>query len=413
METNTYLQFIHSGQLGTPVMGGATGAEGQILNVLDAALVTGCSPKTVGSVAIIDTDFLELTFGVSHGYEPLQFLLIGGAEDEALNGKHRILSKTDTKVVIAKGSVTSTLGTLTTKIAPLGWESMFGSTDPLKRAYRSKDLTSTRSVLYLDCELKGTGYGTNPLKKALFNVCEDMLELGVQINSFTKNYNDGSQTGKLHWFQSFNVAKQNTVSTKTTNWWVIGTEKFFYFLVAYNQGANAPDQFGIYLFGDLEKVSVLDQFNCVFSATEIDLSLTTSTTSSGHLNLGSYLNSTNLRGCYFISGIKGLMGLEKFDLVSMGEPSLPSGKNILNDLNPLTFNYCYSDVLVVRKNSKVDVGVLPFLKNILNNIQSSSTVPSFLLVGEFLILSIAGDSSNGQSGFVSLDLTPKNLGGEM
>ena len=74
--------WMHSGQLGAPQMNGAAGSNGQMLQVLDACLIDGFNPQTV-TIATKTATTVTLTFGVSHGYEVGQLILVSGATDAA------------------------------------------------------------------------------------------------------------------------------------------------------------------------------------------------------------------------------------------------------------------------------------------------------------------------------------------
>lgn len=370
-----YPQFFHSGQLNAPQMTGNEGAEGQILQVLDACLCTGFSPSTAVSVAI-EGEFVVLDFGVSHGYMKHQFIIISGALDAALNGKHRIVSVTGVTIKIAKGAITSTGGTVKTLLAPLDWENMFGTEDSMQRAYRSKDVTSTRTVLYLDCNLKAVGkyHATNPFKRAKFNACRDMVELGVQIDSYTDlhNPNNFSSTqrldGSLHWFQAtgaISLSSKNVDGSRP--WFILGDGKFFYFLAGFSAYHTTYPQHwnmrGIYFFGDLPKLSTADQFNCVFAVSEVDLPTTTIPPASGSANFYPYMGYATSTKAYFIKPITGIGGLERFNTSTSHFGGIfSSGRYGLRLNNPISFSLVFNDVVVRRSIENLFAGVLPWMK---------------------------------------------------
>lgn len=263
--------WMHSGQIGAPQMNGAAGSNGQMLQVLDACLIDGFNPQTVTVVTKTATT-VTLTFGVSHGYELSQIIEVSGATDAALNGQHRITHKTDTTITIDAVGVAVTTGTITTKVAPLEWESMFGSADPLKRAYRSLDTTSTQTVLYLDMTLPtGHGYNaTNPAKRAMVSICEDMTTLGVQINSYTDLENNyaTNPNGTFFWYQARDNSKTTAVNIATNRPWVIaGNGKIFYLFLewqSYRYTATSKLR-DLYVFGDADSLAgAQDNHNCMW-----------------------------------------------------------------------------------------------------------------------------------------------------
>lgn len=251
--------WMHSGQIGAPQMNGAAGSNGQMLQVLDGCLINGFNPQTV-TIATKTATTVTLTYGVSHGYELSQIIAVSGATDAALNGRHRVISKTATTVTIDAVDVAVTTGTITTKVAPLGWESIFGSADPLKRAYRSNDMQSSKTVLYLDMTLPaGHGYNTtNPAKRAMVSLCEDMTTLGVQINSYSDVENNYTvdPNGKLFWYQCRSNSKTSAVNeSENRSWVIIGNGKFFYFFNEWQFLRKNRNYRDFYAFGDMEYLS--------------------------------------------------------------------------------------------------------------------------------------------------------------
>lgn len=251
--------WMHSGQMGAPQMSGASGSNGQMLQVLDACLINGFNQQTATIVTKTETA-VTLTFGVSHGYELLQIIAVSGATDAALNGQHRVIAKTANTVTIDAVGVAVTTGTIATKLAPLGWQSIFGSADPLKRAYRSQDTQSSQTVLYLDMTIPaGSGYdASNPAKRAMVSLCENMTTLGVQINSYTdeKNRYDINANGRLFWYQSRGQFKNVPVSeTASQPWVVVGNGKIFYIFNEWGTTVPTPSpNRDFFAFGDADSL---------------------------------------------------------------------------------------------------------------------------------------------------------------
>lgn len=251
--------WMHSGQLGAPQMNGAAGSNGQMLQVLDACLIDGFNPQTV-TIATKTALTVTLTFGVSHGYELSQIIAVSGATDAVLNGNHRIASKTTNTVTIDAAGVAVTTGTIVTKVAPLGWQSIFGVTDPLKRAYRSNNMQSSKTVLYLDMTIPASsGYNAaNPVKRAMVDMCENMTALGTQINSYTSVFNNrpAIRNGKMFWYQCRDGAKNSPVTTTANRSWVIvGSDTCFYLFNDYRATDDGTTQRDTYFFGDMLEVS--------------------------------------------------------------------------------------------------------------------------------------------------------------
>lgn len=315
--------WMHSGQLGAPQMSGASGSNGQMLQVLDGCLINGFNPQTV-TIATKTATTVTLTFGVLHGYELSQIIEVSGATDAALNGKHRITHKTDTTITIDAVGVAVTTGAIKTKVAPLGWESIFGSIDPLKRAYRSNDMQSSKTVLYLDMTLPaGHGYNaTNPAKRAMVSLCEDMTTLGVQINSYsdTENNYATNVNGKLFWYQCRNNLKSGAVNeSENRNWVVIGNGKFFYFLNEWQFLKKNKIYRDFYAFGDMEYLSgEIGTGNCGWvGTTNVNDADTVNIASVGAVIGGDVTKSSEVSG-FMVTGVNGGGYMRPFVLVTNG-----------------------------------------------------------------------------------------------
>lgn len=326
--------WMHSGQLGAPQMNGARGSEGQLLSVLDAALVNGFNIQTVSSVSISGSK-VTLEFGVNHGFMPRQKISISGSDDPLLNGSHRVVDATINSVVIVVSGVSIATGVVKAKVAPLGFESLFGSTNPLKRAYRSTDLTSTRTVLYLDMALPDNhGYSSlDPVKRAMVTLCGDMQTLGIPINSYTASINnyDINVNGSMFWHQARDNSKTRaTTSSENSNWVIVGNSKYFYLFQRWQTtntttaGLLARD---FYAFGDVIPLSENDDYNCMWVGSLEPDGVSTTYFASNGSRIG---NSTSDSIGFFIKSYNGVANATNFSLTTglvgstfSGNPAYP------------------------------------------------------------------------------------------
>jgi len=307
--TDSNFTWMNAEQIGAPQMNGASNSNGQLLQVLDACLVDGFNSKTVVSISKTSTT-VTLGYGVTHGYVMGQLVEVSGANDATLNGKHKIIASTIDTITISASGVSQTTGVINTKVAPLGFESIFGSADPLKRAYRSKTVSTTRTVIYLDMTLPaGHGYNsTNPVKRATISLCEDMQSLGVQINSYTdaKNNFASNPNGSLFWYQCRNRRKTDAVSTSINSKWVIaGNSEYFYLFHEWQDyKSRGTDLRDIYAFGDTNSLSGFNDLNnclCVCAVNSNDAS------DLFHASTGSTIKgSTSTPVGVFIKDVNGL-----------------------------------------------------------------------------------------------------------
>lgn len=137
---------------GAPTLNNATGC---LIALLDACLVDGYGSKTLSSLVVASG---VATATVSTGHEFTNFgdtgvgpvVLVAGATPSELNGEKRINVTSATTFTfdatgVADGTAT---GTITAKMAPVGWEKVYSGTN--KAVYRPTDVTSNRMYLRVD-----------------------------------------------------------------------------------------------------------------------------------------------------------------------------------------------------------------------------------------------------------------------
>lgn len=263
--------WMHSGQLGATVLNALGSApNGRMLQMLDACLVDGFNIQTVSSVVINGSDIV-LTFGLPHGYALKQKITVSGSDDPLLNGSHRIISQTTDTVTLKISGVTNTAGIVNTKVSPLGFESVIGNTKPLIRGYRSKDPTSTKTILHLDMSYPaGAGYhSTSPARRAMVTACTGINEAGAPIGDYFAAVNNKPTNinGSLFWHEARMQAKTLLVnSTVPLSWVIVGNGKYFYYFPSWYPSDHQLRDF--YAFGDMDKLGVNDQHCCILKAGE-------------------------------------------------------------------------------------------------------------------------------------------------
>jgi hypothetical protein len=132
------------------------------------------------------------------------------------------------------------------KVAPLDWESVFGATEPLKRAYRSKSVNSLKRIIYLDMSLLTNHkyHTTSPAKRAMVSVCTDMTTLGDLSQSITTDTDTTAimPNGSLHWYQKRGISNTTAVPSTKSAWRLIGNGDFFYLLVGWSSYTGFDSQ---------------------------------------------------------------------------------------------------------------------------------------------------------------------------
>lgn len=230
--------WFSSSQNGSQQMMGHS--NGDMLKVLDDCLINGFNELPASSITLYDNN-LTIGFDGAHGFLKLQTVFISGADDPLLNGNHKIRSSTNTSIDLYVAGATVTTGTITVKVAPLGWQSIFGATDPLRRAYRSNSSNSLKRVLYIDMDKAGdgtygagTGYAAeNPALEARVSVCQDMQIMSEQIGPMTQTAHGtaGTNEGSLFWYQKREQQKVTAVKNTRTQWRIVGNAEFFYLII--------------------------------------------------------------------------------------------------------------------------------------------------------------------------------------
>jgi hypothetical protein len=125
--STTSVKFFTSSMTGAPVIAGNN--KGSLIALLDACLINGWGVRTLDSL-VVSGDVATATVASGHGYTQHQVILMAGATPAELNGEVRVISTTTTTftfaaVGVADGTAT---GTITSKVAPLGWTKPFSGT---------------------------------------------------------------------------------------------------------------------------------------------------------------------------------------------------------------------------------------------------------------------------------------------
>lgn len=272
--TPSDVQYFTSEQLDAPQMRGRV--NGDLLSVLDACLLTGWGSKQALSADLLD-GVMTITFSTPHGFLDKQLINVTGFTDDSLNGVYRATFVAPNVLTIKTPSALSAEGVLTVKLEPLGWESIFGSEDTLKRAYRSTAAKPNNRVLFLDMSYPADNpyHSTNPATRAMVSVCEDMQILGVPLGDMTSEINNVAAypNGSLFWYQKRNSGTTTTpitaIPTTRSQWRLVGNGDVFYFFSGWSgysggsgnaNGANVFDIYGFGRFADLTEGARSDCF---------------------------------------------------------------------------------------------------------------------------------------------------------
>jgi len=229
--------FFHSGMLNAPVLSGTAGA---LLAVLDACLVNGWGLASVDSL-VVSGGVATATISAGHSADVDVVVQIAGATPAGLNGLKRVTLKTNQTVKfdatgIADGAAT---GSITLKVAPVGWVKEFTGTNVA--AYHSGDPSSTQMRARVDDS--ATTY-------ARIIGYETMSDLDNGTNPFPTTLQI-SGGGVWH--------KSEAAGATARPWQVYADEKAFYLVVSASADAGTQR---VYFFGDFVPASSTDGFAC-------------------------------------------------------------------------------------------------------------------------------------------------------
>lgn len=283
MVANTDIKFFVHTNNNAPQLQNAFGS---MINVLDAALVSGIQVGTVSSLTA-SGKIVTAVFGTAHNLMQYQVIKIAGANQAEYNVEARILTVPNATTITFElaevPSATIATGTISCSLPPLGWEKPFSSTSATggKAAYRSKNtLLPSRPFLRVVDELDPS-YTATYAKYAKVGIVEDMTDidtmLGVQAPydpaAPNKNWvGTGSGTNAMNgwakWYYAGsgdNFYADSTVPTAgNRNWVLVGNHDYFYILpVSISANTNAIP----YGFGAFKSLINTDTSNTFLCAT--------------------------------------------------------------------------------------------------------------------------------------------------
>lgn len=368
------IKVFRSEQFGTPVH---TREPGTTIPVLDACLVDGFNTRSVSSL-VVEDNIATVTTTTDHNYEVHDILVFSGANQSQFNNEFKVkqvLATDQFTFDITTADITAT-GTITCKIAPLGWEKSYSGTQ--LAAYRSSDAEATRHYLRVDDT-------TN--QWAMVSMWENMTSINHGLNP----------TANVIWLRS-----NETTGTARREWTLIGDSKRFYWLPRVSGTSTINMYHHILFFGDIIPFKSNDAFHCAIAGQ-------TSVQAIPSINTGfGYMNGTST-GCWMTRSYTQLGNAVAFN--NQGFPRITFlGLGINNNavrLNEPDFAwhlfpvYC-CDGLFLR-------GIVPGLLNAYEYTQTPFTIPNYtrIKIGQKEIMALETTTSvsanNSFNFFISLD----------
>lgn len=229
-----------------------TNAWGCLIDVLDACLISGFGSQNISSL-VVSNGVAKATFGTAHNFKQFQVVEVSGVTQTVLNGEFKIIGLTSTTIefLVSSPDLTAT-GTISAKLAPLGWSKSFSGTQ--KAVYRAKDTSSNPYFLRVDNSLDPV-YNTNYAKFAKVGILEtctgidDLSGKQVPYDNASPNKNwigtgsaANAYVGWSKWIYAykpkFGTAEYGAFSDSPDNgardWILIGNEQSFFLLNAFD-----------------------------------------------------------------------------------------------------------------------------------------------------------------------------------
>jgi hypothetical protein len=201
-------------------------------------LVDGFGTVTLDSL-VVSSGVATGSLSTGHGFTMFgdtylgPVIAIAGATPSGLNGEWRIASVADANTFtfacpgVSDGAAT---GTITAKIAPLGWTKLYSGTN--KAVYQRNDITATDMVLRVEQSV--ATYAT-------LNMYESMSDVDTVVS------------------KSPDVALAFTSISSARPWRAAGDPRLFYITAL----VDGSDDSHIVCFGDIESYVVADAYGCV------------------------------------------------------------------------------------------------------------------------------------------------------
>jgi hypothetical protein len=226
-----------------------TGQAGSLITLLDACLKDGFQTKSVvdPSGAVQTAGTATVTTTTAHGYGVNDVVVLSGANESAWNNEFRVLTAATNSFTFAIGSGTTSpaTGTISVKIAPLGWTKPFSGTN--KAAYFP-------AAQYVQCYLRVQDDSSTPTSAsgrwAKIRGYETMSDVDTGTGLFPTS---AIATNALSLFKS------STSDSTARSWWMVGDGGIFYLGVMWH--ASYLTLTGCYAFGDIASLRAGDAYS--------------------------------------------------------------------------------------------------------------------------------------------------------
>ena len=250
---------FRSDDAGAPTLAGTAG---YLINVLDAVLVNGYNSQTVTITRSGTTATINKT---GHGWRNGQILAVSGADQADYNITARCtrIDANNVSIQVANSPATPATGTITCKVAPLGWTKAYSGTN--KAAYRQPTVGANGLYLRVD---------DNYTNNARVRGYEAMTDVDTGTGPFPTTVQIAAPGLYLY--------KSDSASTAARRWQIWSNGKIFYLVCSQFTSSFGKTAGAFYAFGDITSHKAADAYATVLIAD-------TSGNYSGNSSTGGYL----------------------------------------------------------------------------------------------------------------------------
>lgn len=288
VKADTSVKWFHSGQSDAPVVNGLAGS---LIDMLDACLIDGFSPRAPDGV-VVASGVATVSISAGNPYERHAVIEISGASDVALDGEWRIdTAAASSFTFVCPGVADGTVTGASVKRASAGWGKPFGSTN--KAVYQSLDPTSTQLYLRVD-----DTFG----RYAQIRGYEQMTDIDTGAGLFPTA---AQFAAGLSW------AKSLAADATPRTWAFFADTAMSYFYQA-TYGLTRP---GLGAFGDLVSFVENDRYHCVIAGSPI-------ANNTLYPNNGCCMPSQgDGGGCYIARGVDQIINSKQWLRYSVQQPA--------------------------------------------------------------------------------------------
>ena len=243
---NTTVKVFSSTDPGAPVLSGTAGA---LLTLLKICLVDGRGLSSVVGLSVT-SGIATATYSAGHPFAVGSVGLFAGATPAAINGEQRILSTATNSVTFAVTGVAdgAATGTITSKLAPAGWQQVFSGTNI--GVLKPSVVEATGCVLRID------DTGTTNARVVAY---ESMADVSTGVGATPMS---SQVAGGLYW------PKSSAANATARPWIVVADDRGVYFAA----DPTGTGRYTLLYAGDIASLKSGDAYGYLLTGNQSDQS---------------------------------------------------------------------------------------------------------------------------------------------